>query len=196
MIKMKTKILLPSLLFFVFLLSSCTMDRNNPGYAYMPDLDMYYTKFAKAYAANDILPNNMVNQPAPAGVVARGMEYYPFHPENVAEKVVQKDKAGEVLINPIPATDESIAEGKRQYKIFCADCHGVDLKGNGYLYAQKLFPAKPQDLTSDYIQNMKDGSLFYSITEGSASGLMGPHGTQITPENRWNIINYLRSVVK
>jgi mono/diheme cytochrome c family protein len=184
-----------SLMMAVFL-SSCVNDKNNPGYAYMGKFDMYYTKYDKAYAPSKVLPNGQVNQPAPAGTVPRGASYFPYHPKNIGEKVADQNKAGVELKNPVAVTPESLTEGKRQYAIFCADCHGLDAKGDGHLYTAKLFPAKPRDLTGSYVQNMPDGSIFFIITEGSISGLMGPHGTQITPENRWKIVNYLRSIVK
>ncbi len=176
--------------------TSCVRDKNNPGYAYMGEHDMYYTKYDKAYAPNKILPNGQVNQPAPEGTVDRKADFFPFHPKNIAEKVADQAKAGAILKNPVPATPENIQEGKRQYDIFCADCHGFDAKGDGHLYTAKLFPAKPRDLTGSYVQNMPDGSIFFIITEGSISGLMGPHGVQVTPENRWKIVDYLRSIVK
>ena len=193
---MKNRSILLILLLFVMALSSCVRDKNNPGYAYMGEHDMYYTKFDKAYAPSKILPNGQVNQSAPEGAVARKSAYFPFHPKNIAEKVAGQAKAGVELTNPVKPTAENLAEGKRQYGIFCADCHGFDAKGDGHLYTAKLFPAKPRDLTGSYVQNMADGSIFFIITEGSISGLMGPHGVQITPENRWKIVNYLRSIVK
>ncbi len=176
--------------------TSCVQDKNNPGYAYMGEFDMYYTKFDKAYTPNKILPNGQTNQPAPEGSVSRESTYFPFHPTSIVEKVADQKKAGEVLTNPVPATDENLAEGKRLYGIFCADCHGAGGKGDGHLYTAKLFPARPRDLTSSYVQDMPDGSIFFIITEGSVSGLMGPHGVQISPENRWKIVNYIRSFVK
>jgi len=193
---MKNKSILFILLLFVMALSSCVQNKNNPGYAYMGVHDMYYTKFDKAYAPNKILPNGQVNQLPAEGAVARGGTFFPFHPKNIAEKVVDQTKAGKELINPVKANAANLAEGKRQYEIFCLDCHGADAKGDGYLYTAKLFPAKPRNLTGSYVQNMPDGSIFFIITEGSISGLMGPHGTQISSENRWKIVNYLRSIVK
>ncbi len=193
---MKNRQFLFIILLSLMVFSSCVQDKNNPGYAYMGAHDMYYTKFDKAYTPNSILPNGQTNQPAPEGSVARGSVYFPFHPANIAEKVVGQKKAGEILKNPVPATPENITEGKHQYNIFCMDCHGIDAKGDGHLYTAKLFPAKPRDLTGSYVQNMPDGSIYFIITEGSISGLMGPHGVQITPENRWKIIDYLRSIVK
>jgi len=190
-----------NIVLFILLMSlgtlfSCIRDKNHPGYVYMGEHDMYYTKYDKAYAPSNVLPNGQVNQPAPEGTVARGSNYFPYHPENIAEKVVDQEKAGTELINPVEPTTENLAEGKRQYDIFCADCHGFDAKGNGHLYTSKLFPAKPRDLTESYVQDMPDGTIFFIITEGSLSGLMGPHGVQIEPEDRWKIINYLRSIVK
>lgn len=193
---MKNRSILFILLLLVVAFSSCVNDKNNPGYAYMGEYDMYYTKFDKAYAPSNILPNGQVNQPAPEGSVARESTYFPYHPKNIGEKVADQNKAGVELKNPVQPNPENLAEGKRQYDIFCADCHGFDAKGNGHLYTAKLFPAKPRDLTGSYVQNMADGSIYFIITEGSISGLMGPHGVQITPENRWKIVNYLRSIVK
>ncbi len=193
---MKNKTIFFILSLLMVAMSSCNQDKNNPGYAYMADYDMYFTKYDKAYNASTILPNGQVNQPAPDGAVARNSSYFPYHPKGPGERVADQAKAGKELVNPIKATDENIAEGKRQFDIFCADCHGFDAKGNGHLYTAKLFPAKPRDLTSSYVQDMPDGSIYFIITEGSISGLMGPHGVQITPENRWRIVDYLRSIVK
>ena len=193
---MKNRSLLFILLLFVVALSSCVSDKNNPGYAYMGEHDMYYTKFDKAYTPNKILPNGQTNQPPAEGSVARSSSFFPYHPKNIGEKVVDQTKAGKELINPVQANAANLAEGKRQYEIFCMDCHGANAKGDGHLYTAKLFPAKPRDLTGSYVQNMPDGSIFFIITEGSISGLMGPHGTQISAENRWKIVNYLRSFVK
>ena len=70
------------------------------------------------------------------------------------------------------------------------------IKGDGHLYTSKLFPAKPTSLVEAYVQNKPDGEIYYVITAGSISGLMGPHGSQIQPDDRWKIINYLRSIAK
>lgn len=193
---MKSKLFILSVFISGLFFTSCVESRNNPGYAYMGHFDMYYTKFYKAYSPNPILPNGQTDQPAPIGSVSRGENYFPFAPKNIAEKVADQAKAGIELKNPVPINALTLSEGKKEYQIFCMDCHGIDGKGDGHLYTAGLFPAKPRDLTSPYVQNMPDGSLFFIITEGSISGLMGPHGVQITPENRWKIVNYLRELVK
>ena len=67
---------------------------------------------------------------------------------------------------------------------------------DGYLYTSGLFPAKPTSLVEDYVQGKPDGEIYYVITHGSISGLMGPHGSQVLPEDRWSIIHYVRELAK
>ena len=74
---------------------------------------------------------------------------------------------------------------------FCINCHGVLGDGKGFLYTSKRFPAQPTSLIGDLVKNKPDGELFHVITIGSLSGLMGAHGSQIAPENRWKIIHYV-----
>jgi len=57
----------------------------------------------------------------------------------------------------------------------------------------KLFTAKPTDLTSAYIQDKPDGEIYHIITLGSLSGLMGAHGGQIKPADRWKIVTYVKN---
>jgi mono/diheme cytochrome c family protein len=91
---------------------------------------------------------------------------------------------------------EAIAKGKEQYAIFCIDCHGDKGDGKGYLFTSKRFPAQPTSLIGDLVKAKPDGEIFHVITLGSLSGLMGAHGSQITPENRWNIVHYVRELQK
>ena len=73
----------------------------------------------------------------------------------------------------------------------CTPCHGPSGKGDGPA-AAALNP-KPADWTSDRVQKETDGSLFWKITNGR--GAMPPWKS--LPENeRWEIVNYLRTVKK
>lgn len=170
------------------LLVSCNHDRNNPGYAYMPD--MYYSEPYDPYTPNPVLEDSVTMIPPPEGTIPRGYEPYPYKKRSYPDQI----RAGEELVNPVPATEASLAEGKEQYAIYCADCHGTAGKGDGFLYTSKKFTAKPTSLVESYVQGKPDGEIFHVITMGSLSGLMGPHGSQITPGNRWKIINYVRSM--
>ncbi len=182
-------------LFFV-VLTSCNKDKNDPGYAYMAENDMYYTKFYKAYTPNPVFRNHMTNQLPVEGTVSRGNMPFPYATKSISDRAVNQTLAGLQLDNPIEYNDNSIAKGKELFNIYCMVCHGPTANGDGYLYTSGLFPAKPTSLIDSYVQNKPDGEIYYVITAGSISGLMGPHGTQVTPDERWMVINYLRSLVK
>ena len=183
-------ILVPLIMF------SCNRGKNNPGYDYMGYKDMYYTKFYKAYSPNPVFADSMTNQMAVEGAVARGSMYFPYPGSSLPERAINQAKAAAELQNPIELSDEVLANGKKSYEIFCSSCHGMKGKGDGHLYTSKLFPAKPTSLVEAYVQGEPDGEIFYVITYGSISGLMGPHGGQILPSERWNIIHYMRELAK
>ncbi len=192
---MKYKNLLILLLVPLFF-ASCNKNKNNPGYAFMGKYDMYYSKYYKAYSPNPILPNGMTNQLPPEGSVARGNMPFPYPGSNIGEKAVNQTKAGIELANPVAVNDQVLSEGKETFRIFCSDCHGIKGKGDGHLYTAKLFPAKPTSLVEPYVQNKPDGEIYYVITYGSISGLMGAHGYMIPPEDRWKLVLYIRELAK
>jgi len=169
-------------------LMSCNHNRNHPGWSYMPD--MYYSEPYNAYTANPNFDDSLTMQSPLPGTIARGQTPYPYQAKSYPDQI----RAGVELINPLPLTPGSIADGKAQYEIHCMNCHGKEGKGDGFLYSGKLFPAKPTSLVEPYVQSKPDGEIFHVITTGSLSGLMGAHGAQIKPENRWKIIHYIREL--
>jgi mono/diheme cytochrome c family protein len=184
------------LLLIPLIFASCDKDKNNPGYAYMGKFDMYYSKFYKAYTPNPVFTNGLTNQLPPEGSIARGKMPFPLKGESIADRAVNQSLAGVQLINDIEVSDQIIADGKAQFEIFCVTCHGNQGKGDGHLYTSKLFPAKPTSLVESYVQNKADGEIYYVISKGSISGLMGPHGNMISPDDRWKIVHYLRELAK
>jgi mono/diheme cytochrome c family protein len=191
MIKSHLKYTVIPLLAVMLFMSSCNHDRNQPGYAYMPD--MYYSEAYDAYTANPVFSDSLTMQAPVKGTIARG--HYPAYPYKPKSADDQK-RAGLELVNPVPVSPESIAKGKELYSIFCINCHGELGDGQGFLFTSKRFPAQPTSLIGDLVKNKPDGELYHVITLGSLSGLMGAHGSQIAPENRWKIIDYVRELGK
>lgn len=168
--------------------TACNHDRDNPGYAYMPD--MYYSEPYDAYTENPVFADSITNQIPPEGSIARGHTPYPYK----AKSFEDQQRAGLELINPIEPNAENLAIGTEQFRIYCSNCHGVLGKGNGFLFTSKKFPVMPTSLVEDYVQSKPDGEIYHIITTGSLAGLMGSHGAQIRPEYRWMIINYVRTL--
>lgn len=185
---MRRSVKLYLLLFVVVLSAACTRDKNRPGHTFFPD--MAYSPAYKTYSENPVFEDgNTMRLPA-EGTIPRGFTPYPYEGRSLDEQV----RAGQELVNPVDATPEVLDEGKRQYEIFCISCHGNIGDGNGHLFTSKMFPAKPRSLIDEYLKEKPDGEIFHVITVGSFSGLMGPHGGQISPENRWKIVHYVRSL--
>jgi len=93
--------------------------------------------------------------------------------------------------NPIQADDVSISRGETLFKINCVMCHGETGEGNGPISA--LIANKPANLTSIITQSKTDGALFLTITNG-VEGKMPPMIENLTVRDRWDVINYIRTL--
>jgi mono/diheme cytochrome c family protein len=100
--------------------------------------------------------------------------------------------------NPVPTSEESIAKGKELYfertKGNCVFCHGETGSGN-----EANFPRlrrKPADLTNkERMSAMTDGEVFWKITKG-ITGIMPSMEKRLTEEERWHVVNYIRTLAK
>src|SRR5205823_12508017 len=69
-------------------------------------------------------------------------------------------------------------------------CHGVGGAGNGPV-AQRGYPPPPS-LLAEHVLKMKDGQLFHVLTYGQNN--MPSYASQLSREDRWNVILYVRSM--
>jgi mono/diheme cytochrome c family protein len=101
--------------------------------------------------------------------------------------------AVDALINPIPAGAESIAQGQTLYVPNCVPCHGVSGKGDGPV-GLTLNP-RPADLTLHAVPGVHtDGQLYDWITNGYPASPMPAFGDYLSDEDRWNLVNYIRTL--
>jgi mono/diheme cytochrome c family protein len=94
--------------------------------------------------------------------------------------------------NPVESSATSLKDAKSLYVINCAPCHGNKGKGDGPA-AAALIP-KPADHTSAMVQSEKDGSLFWKISAGNKP--MPAYKTVLTETQRWELVNYIRTLAK
>ena len=103
---------------------------------------------------------------------------------------------GPVLINgrpasePVPPTDDSLQRGQVLFNINCALCHGESGIGDGPL--SEHFMPQPFDLTSEHVHNLPDDVFFLVVTQGL--GPMPSLSENLDPAERWDVINYVRSL--
>ncbi len=96
------------------------------------------------------------------------------------------------MVNPVSATEASIAKGQESYALSCTNCHGPEGRGDGHM-AMMLDP-KPSNLQDSHVQENTDGALFYIITEGVEDTEM-PSFKNLSEDDRWDLVNYLRTLM-
>ena len=98
-------------------------------------------------------------------------------------------RAGAELANPFPPTDRTATN--RGYEVFrnvCAPCHGVSGQGNGPVSTRGYPP--PPSLLAENAVKMRDGQMFHVLSFGQ--GNMASYAAQISREDRWKAILYVR----
>ena len=105
------------------------------------------------------------------------------------------DAAAALIVNPIEATPESIAEGERLSDIYCHVCHEAEGMGASPAIGERA-PAlgvMPLMMMSTY----SAGKLFLTIRDGGT--LLGPaskmpaYGWAMEDEEIWSLVNYLQN---
>jgi len=91
---------------------------------------------------------------------------------------------------PLPMTPELMRRGEQRFNINCAVCHGASGAGNGITKQYGL--ATVVTLLDERIRNMSDGEIFNTITHGKNTMLA--YGPNVTVNDRWAIIAYLRAL--
>src|SRR2546423_3847499 len=94
--------------------------------------------------------------------------------------------------NPVAVSESSLAAGQKIYLKRCVACHGKTGNGDGPNAADLgIHPAK---LSDPAIRTQTDGELFWKIMVGKKP--IPSYATRLSPIDRWNVINYLRSLAR
>jgi putative copper resistance protein D len=88
-----------------------------------------------------------------------------------------------------PYAAPSIARGAPFYAQNCAECHGATGRGDGPL-AGKL-TIRPADLTEPHLFAHKAGEIFWWVSYGRDDGVMPGFANKLTPDQRWDLINFV-----
>ena len=94
--------------------------------------------------------------------------------------------------NPVPQTQDAVADGRAHFADHCASCHGND--GRGETEAGRgLYPRAP-DMRLPATQNLSDAQLFYIIENGiRLTGMPGwSTGTPDGERSSWQLVHFIR----
>jgi mono/diheme cytochrome c family protein len=100
--------------------------------------------------------------------------------------------------NPVPSSPESVQKGKELYSVRdkgnCGFCHGDTGAGNEAMMGR--LRRKPADISNkERMDSMTDGELFWKISKG-IQGIMPAGERKMSEEERWQVVNYIRTLVK
>jgi len=121
----------------------------------------------------------------PEGTVARGhmAEQTAFYTGMEGDLYVGK--------SPVPLTPALLHQGQLRFNTYCQPCH--DKTGSGLGIVPTRVPTwQPSNLTEPRLVQAADGDLLNVITNGRRS--MPSYRFQITVEDRWAIIAYVRAL--
>jgi len=193
------------------LLAGCKAGGDNPGLEYAPNMyhSVAYEPLSQItdedagtwvnsldngrgeyFNSNKYNPYRMnMREPAPYTVKRDPHRWLPYRQGRVSKDSIDIVTAN--LKNPLDSTAAHLETGKALYYSYCQHCHGAKGEGDG-LVAEKY--AGVANLKGDSYLNMSEAHVFQVITHGA--GLMGAHGSQVSPEDRWKIAMYVKALQK
>ena len=104
----------------------------------------------------------------------------------------EEREAAALRKNPVAASPESVRTGGQLFSIYCTPCHGATGKGDG-LVAAKFVP--PADLTNPELQKARTDGYWQSYLSAGGS-VMPSYAEALTSEERWHVVNYLRTLAQ
>ena len=124
-----------------------------------------------------------------AGTIAREDDHYEDTPVNTGRVTGTTNFVENI---PVEVDAKLLARGQQRFNINCSPCHGAQGDGNGIT---KRIGAMPivANLHDKRIVELADGEIFNVITYGKLPN-MGPYGANVTVEDRWAIVAYLRAL--
>ena len=155
--------------------------KDKPNYQYFPQ--MYISPSYETYGEYDVFPDKTEAMTPPESTIPRGWK--PFEYKNTFE---DRNRAKEELKNPLPITEENLANGKEMYNLYCAVCHGAKGDGQGILVKREKFLGIPNYKDRD----ITEGSIYYTIMYGLNT--MGSHASQTNEKERWQITMYVQKL--
>jgi mono/diheme cytochrome c family protein len=93
-------------------------------------------------------------------------------------------------LTPLAVDEMNLARGRERYGIDCAVCHGATGAGNGITSKYGLNGAA--NYNTDRLRQASDGDIFNTITNGK--GQMMGYGYNLTIDDRWRIVMYIRAL--
>lgn len=152
-----------------------------------PNMNMDQQNRVEAQERVEFFTDNRAMRQPVEGTVARG----DLRQNTVLYQGINEDSTF-VADNPMEITKEFLLRGQNQYNVYCTPCHGMVGDGQGIVATGNYGLVPPPSYHQERLRNIEDGYLFSVITNGIRT--MRPYAHQITVEDRWAIVAYIRAL--
>ncbi|MHC5067714.1 MAG: c-type cytochrome [Planctomycetota bacterium] len=187
---MKTRTFAAAACAFALTLGGCSDAKDERGLRYMPD--MMDAPALKAQEARTVTTADGTVYEVPAmmapveGTLARDFVAYDI--ANTAEGLEQ----AKGLVNPLSPTVAVLKRGQDRFDIYCAVCHGKDGNvANSYVAGEGRVQGIVS-ISTPGVTAMPDGQIYHIMTHGR--GRMPNYRAQLSADDRWSVIHYLRAL--
>src|SRR5436305_8250209 len=148
-------------------------------------IDMHVQPRQNPLSRSDFYSDQRSARPPVEGTVARGQ----LHEDAYFYTGKIGNNPGDFM--PFPVTKAVLDRGRERFNIFCAPCHSRLGDGNGFV-PSRGFPRRPPSYHIERLRKAPLGYFFDVMTEGF--GVMPDYASQIPPEDRWDIVAYVRAL--
>ncbi len=120
---------------------------------------------------------------------------------SMADDALKVFKNGDAYITGLPEEvklDQALLDlGQQKFKVFCAPCHGMGGLGDGPVHERAAALGEgtwvqPTNLQGETTRAMTTGQIFEAMTDGIRN--MASYKAQLTPEERWAVVAYIRAL--
>lgn len=146
--------------------------------------DMAQQPRVKPLAASDFFDDGRGARPPVPGTVARG------HLREDEHLYTGKVNGQLVDAFPFAVTRAVMVRGQQRYNIYCTPCHGPLGDSDGMIVRRGL--KAPPSFHIERLQKSPAGHFFDVMTNGL--GAMQDYSAQISAEDRWAIVAYVRAL--
>lgn len=148
-------------------------------------LDMHMQPKQNPLSRSDFFADQRSERPPVEGTVARGE----LHEDSYFYTGKIGTNPGDYM--PFPVTKEVLERGRERFNIYCSPCHSRLGDGNGFV-PSRGFSRLPPSYHIPRLQKAPLGYFYDVISNGF--GIMPDYAAQISPQDRWNIVAYIRAL--
>lgn len=158
-----------------------------------PHSDMGQQDKALPYSSSTFFPDGATARPFVAGTIPRDdadVPGIPYAQRRVGGPAGFTQGVPDDASIPFPITAEVLNRGHVAFDAYCSVCHGRLGNGQGMI-VQRGF-TRPPSFHVDRLKTAPDSHIYNVITHGY--GAMFGYAERVTPEQRWEIVAYVRAL--